>query len=177
MTHNIALNIMRKTDIDKNGFIEEVDVTKLSLDDPVSYTLLEDLYHHAADFMDKYRVVISGTKTASGPGAMSKVVGSQLRKSLNRDLENLQSQAQQRTVKQAQFREQPVPQNDSNMTRPIDTSTKQRIDRTSKSPGDKTEVIRGQFENSAPEALTVKRKAPKTKAERKGDCNSKYTAE
>ena len=28
-----------------------------------------------------------------------------------------------------------------------------------------------------PESLTVKRKPPKTKAERKGDCNSRYTAE
>jgi len=28
-----------------------------------------------------------------------------------------------------------------------------------------------------PEALTVKRKVPKTKQERRGDCNSRYTAE
>lgn len=41
------------------------------------------------------------------------------------------------------------------------------------------EVVKGQPETMAPEALTVKRAKPKTKAERRGDCNSKkaYTAE
>lgn len=102
MTHNIALHIMRKSDVDKNGFIESVDVTKLSLDDPVAYALLEDLYNHAADFMDKYRVVISGTKSISGSSSMSKIVGSQLRKSMNRDLDNLQSQAKQTTMMKGQ---------------------------------------------------------------------------
>ena len=38
-------------------------------------------------------------------------------------------------------------------------------------------MIRGQPETMPPENLTVKRKPAKTKAERKGDCNSKYTAE
>ena len=34
-------------------------------------------------------------------------------------------------------------------------------------------MIRGQLQTSAPEALTIKRKAPKTKSERIGDCNVK----
>lgn len=47
------------------------------------------------------------------------------------------------------------------------------------SPGGMNEVVKGQPETMAPEALTVKRAKPKTKAERRGDCNSKkaYTAE
>ena len=35
------------------------------------------------------------------------------------------------------------------------------------------EVIKGQPDTNAPEALTVKRAKPKTKAERRGDCSSK----
>ena len=69
MTHNIALFVMRKADMDKNGFIEQVDLTRLSLDDPISYQLLEDLFNLAPDFMDKHRQVISGSaKSVSGQG-------------------------------------------------------------------------------------------------------------
>ena len=46
-----------------------------------------------------------------------------------------------------------------------------------RSPGGDNETVRGQPQTMPPESLTVKRKPPKTKAERKGDCNSRYTAE
>ena len=67
MTGNVSLHIMRKADVDKNGFIEMVDISRLSVDDPVSYQLLEDLFNFAPDFMDKHRQVInnSGPKAAS----------------------------------------------------------------------------------------------------------------
>ena len=62
-----------------------MDLTKLSLDDVISYQLLEDLFNLAPDFMDKHRQVISGSKglPAIGSNKMTKLAGSALRKSLN----------------------------------------------------------------------------------------------
>jgi len=62
-----------------------MDLTKLSLDDVISYQLLEDLFNLAPDFMDKHRQVISGSKVVSviGSNKMTKLAGSALRKSLN----------------------------------------------------------------------------------------------
>ena len=59
MTGNVALAIMRKADVDKNGFIELTELQRMSVDDPISYMLVEDLYNFAPDFMDKHRQVIT----------------------------------------------------------------------------------------------------------------------
>ena len=59
MTGNVSLNIMRKADVDKNGYIELRELQRMSVDDPVSYMLLEDLHNFAPDFMDKHRQVIT----------------------------------------------------------------------------------------------------------------------
>ena len=107
MTHNVSLYIMRRADVDKNGFIEAMDITKLLVDDPVTYELLEDLYNLVPDFMDKHRQVISGSKTLQGPtpvapsSQMARAVGSKLKTTINRDLNSVQ----QPRLKQAQFRE------------------------------------------------------------------------
>ena len=65
MTGNLSLAIMRKADVNKNGYIELMELQSMSVDDPISYMLLEDLYNFAPDFMDKHRSVITG----AGAGA------------------------------------------------------------------------------------------------------------
>ena len=95
MTGNVSLFIMRKADIDKNGFIEQVDITNLSLDDPVAYQLLTDMVTFAPDFMDKHRAVINNagqnqkTNSIASVSIAKKVAGS-LKNSVNRDLSNMQ---------------------------------------------------------------------------------------
>ena len=59
MTGNVSLWILRKGDMDKNGFLELMDITNLKVEDPVSYELLEDLYNLSPDFMDKHRQVLT----------------------------------------------------------------------------------------------------------------------
>ena len=63
MTGNVSLFIMRKADVDKNGFLEQQELTRLYTDDRISYQLLEDLMNFAPDFMDKHRQVL----TSAGP--------------------------------------------------------------------------------------------------------------
>ena len=107
MTGNLSLAIMRKADVNKNGYIELMELQTMSVDDPISYMLLEDLYNFAPDFMDKHRSVITGASAGAnnrnsmgsiqGSGSMAqRVAGSALRKSMQNDLSNMQSQAQQR---------------------------------------------------------------------------------
>ena len=108
MTGNLSLAIMRKADVNKNGYIELMELQRMSVDDPISYMLLEDLYNFAPDFMDKHRSVITGasvgannrnsTGSIQGSGSMvaQRVAGSggsALRKSMQNDLSNMQSQA------------------------------------------------------------------------------------
>ena len=174
MTSNVALYIMRKTDHDKNGFIEQVDLTRLSLDDPVSYRLLEDLFNFAPDFMDNHRQVITGnllggntvTKTSnSGGNAVTKMMASSLRNQMNNDL-NV-AKAAKKTTFQGMPAEPRATQANQAANRP---RNKNQIE---KSPGGMNEVIKGQMETSAPESLTLKRPPPKTKKDRQADCNAK----
>ena len=65
MTGNVSMAIMRRADTNKNGYIELMELQRLSVDDPVSYELLEDLYNFAPDFMDKHRSVITGAANAT----------------------------------------------------------------------------------------------------------------
>ena len=67
MTGNVSLWILRKADIDKNGFLEQMDIATLKLDDPVSYELLEDLYNFSPDFMDKHRQVLTNAGSRQQP--------------------------------------------------------------------------------------------------------------
>ena len=61
MTGNVALFVMKKIDVDKNGFIELEDLARLQSEDAISYELIEDLFTLAPDFMDKHRQVICGS--------------------------------------------------------------------------------------------------------------------
>ena len=61
MTGNVAFFVMKKIDVDKNGFVELEDLSRLQTDDRVSYELIEDLFTLAPDFMDKHRQVILGS--------------------------------------------------------------------------------------------------------------------
>ena len=65
MTGNVALFVMRKADVEKNGYVEQVDVTRMAVEDPVSYELLEDMHNLEPDFMDKHRQVINGAGAKS----------------------------------------------------------------------------------------------------------------
>ena len=72
MTGNVAFFVMKKIDVDKNGYVELMDLTRLQQDDPVSYELIEDLFTLAPDFMDKHRQVICGSaKTVVTPAPSS----------------------------------------------------------------------------------------------------------
>ena len=44
MTGNVAFFVMKKIDVDKNGFVELEDLARLQSDDRVSYELIEDLF-------------------------------------------------------------------------------------------------------------------------------------
>ena len=61
MTGNVAFFVMKKIDVDRNGFVELEDLSRLQNDDQVSYELIEDLFTLAPDFMDKHRQVILGS--------------------------------------------------------------------------------------------------------------------
>ena len=61
MTGNVAFFVMKKIDVDRNGFVELEDLSRLQNDDRVSYELIEDLFTLAPDFMDKHRQVILGS--------------------------------------------------------------------------------------------------------------------
>ena len=151
--------------------------------------MIEDLVNLEPDFMDKHRAVItsSGPKNVQpgptkGSGSFgNKVAGSALRKSMNSDLQNLQSQAQAQTrgttKKQTTFQEPPARVN--RQTQPANQARNRNKFQAEQSPGGMNEVVKGQPETMPPEALTISRPKPKTKAERRGDCSSKkqYTAE
>ena len=58
MTHNCSLYIMRKTDYGRNGCITADNIEQWSIDNPVEYEFLEDLFNFAPDFIDKHRAII-----------------------------------------------------------------------------------------------------------------------
>ena len=72
MTHNISLNLMRKVDTRKQGYIEERDLGVFSVEDPAGYELLEDLFNFAPDFLDKHRRVIAKSAALEGSPSMAK---------------------------------------------------------------------------------------------------------
>ena len=59
MTNNVSLFIMKKADVDKNGYIGLGELQDLLQQDPVSFQLIVDLHNFAPDFMDKYRQVLT----------------------------------------------------------------------------------------------------------------------
>lgn len=101
MTGNVSLAIMRKIDIDKVGYLEEQDVVRASLEDPVSYGLLADLHNFAPDFMDKHRQVINGNSANNGNGSkvasiaqtsvIAKTMSSKFKSSINSDLKSVKT--------------------------------------------------------------------------------------
>ena len=92
MTGNASLFIMRKADVDKNGYLEQVDITRMAVEDPISYQLLEDLYNFEPDFMDKHRQILSGagTKPLQGSASFSHKPQSQLRNSMRAEMDQMQ---------------------------------------------------------------------------------------
>ena len=49
---------MRKTDYGKNGCITLADIERWSVESPIEYQFLEDLFNFAPDFIDKHRQII-----------------------------------------------------------------------------------------------------------------------
>ena len=52
---------MRKTDYGRNGCINIEDIERWSVENPVEYEFLEDLFNFAPDFIEKHRAVIVNT--------------------------------------------------------------------------------------------------------------------
>ena len=52
---------MRKADYGRNGCINIEDIERWSVESPVEYEFLEDLFNFAPDFIDKHRSIIINT--------------------------------------------------------------------------------------------------------------------
>jgi len=73
MTGNISLAIMRKADTNMNGYIELVELQRMSMENPIAYMLLEDLYNFAPDFMDKHRQVITQSQSVGATNTRTSI--------------------------------------------------------------------------------------------------------
>ena len=49
---------MRKADYGRNGCITLNDIERWSMESPIEYQFLEDLFNFAPDFIDKHRQII-----------------------------------------------------------------------------------------------------------------------
>lgn len=52
---------MRKTDYGRNGCVNIEDIERWSVENPVEYEFLEDLFNFAPDFIEKHRAIIMNT--------------------------------------------------------------------------------------------------------------------
>ena len=61
MASNLALYIMQKADVNKEGSLNLYDLEEWQMNRPAEYEILEDLFNLAPDFLTKYKHIF-------GPG-------------------------------------------------------------------------------------------------------------
>ena len=59
MTCSVAVEIMKRADLNKNGYVTELNLVSWAESDPVGFELIEDLFNFAPDFIEKHRFVVN----------------------------------------------------------------------------------------------------------------------